>query len=148
MGINPEEMAKQMSNSKRAIAKRNKERKVKFQEAIADGFTSRRDIAKAVGITSFDLTEFFEDNPKMYKLYASRRRELRDVALDNITDIIEDKFHPKHYDASKYIVQNYQTDLDIILEGKDDDPAGSVTVTGGDSGGVVIQFTKPTAKEE
>ncbi len=138
-------MAKKMSNSIRAKEKRNRERKVKFQEAIADGFTSRRDIAKSVGITSFDLTEFFEENPKMYKLYASRRRELRDIALDNITDIVEDKQHPKHYDASKYIVQNYQTDLDVILEGKDDDPVGGLTVEANSGGGVLIQFTK---KEE
>ena len=138
-------MAKQMSNSKRAKDKRNRERKVLFQEAIADGYTSRRDIAKAVGITSFDLTEFFEENPKMYKLYASRRRELRDIALANITDIVEDKAHPKHYDASKYIVQNYQTDLDVILDSKDGDDVGSsVSVDAGS--GVVIKFT--TGKEE
>jgi hypothetical protein len=143
--INPTYMAKAMSNSQRAKDKRNRERKVLFQEAIADEKTSRRDIAKAIGITSFDLTEFFEENPKMYKIYTSRRRELRDIALDNITDIIEDKTHPKHYDASKYIVQNYQTDLDVILESKDgDDVSSSVSVDSGS--GVVIKFT--TSKEE
>ena len=50
-------MAKQMSNSKRAKDKRNRERKVLFQEAIADGYTSRRDIAKAV-IPSLSLNQY------------------------------------------------------------------------------------------
>lgn len=61
---------RQMSNSKRAIAKRNRERKALFQEALADGYTSRRDIYKAMGISGLELTEFFEDNKKMYKLYS------------------------------------------------------------------------------
>ena len=140
-------MARSMSNSKRAKDKRNRERKVLFQEAIADEYTSRRDIAKAIGISSFDLTEFFEENPKMYKLYASRRRELRDIALDNITDIVEDKTHPKHYDASKYIVQNYQTDLDVILDSRDEDTtSSSVSVDAGS--GVIIKFTTEKEKDE
>ena len=140
-------MAKPMSNSKRAKDRRNRERKVLFQEAIADEYTSRRDIAKAIGISSFDLTEFFEENPKMYKLYASRRRELRDIALDNITDIVEDKTHPKHYDASKYIVQNYQTDLDVILDSRDEDTtSSSVSVDAGS--GVIIKFTTEKEKEK
>ena len=140
-------MARGMSNSKRAKDKRNRERKELFQEAIADGYTSRRDIAKAVGISSFDLTEFFEDNPKMYKIYSSRRRELRDIALDNITDIVEDKTHPKHYDASKYIVQNYQTDLDIILDSRDgDDISSSISVDSGS--GVIIKFTNGKEDKE
>ena len=144
--IKPRHMAKQMSNSKRARDKRNRERKALFQEAIADGYTSRRDIAKAIGISSFDLTEFFEENAKMYKIYSARRRELRDIALDNITDIIEDKQHPKHYDASKYIVQNYQTDLDVILDSKDGDDTGSSSVSLDTGSGVVIKFT--TASED
>lgn len=145
--INSTPMARSMSNSKRAKDKRNRERKVLFQEAIADEYTSRRDIAKAIGISSFDLTEFFEENPKMYKLYASRRRELRDIALDNITDIVEDKTHPKHYDASKYIVQNYQTDLDVILDSRDEDTtSSSVSVDAGS--GVIIKFTTEKEKDE
>ena len=90
---------KRMSNSKRAIDKRNRERKESFQEALADGYTSRRDIYKAMGISGLELTEFFEDNKKMYKLYCESRRQLRDVALDNITDVVHDTAHPKNYDT-------------------------------------------------
>tara|TARA_R110000737_G_scaffold123110_2_gene155151 strand:+ start:6804 stop:7256 length:453 start_codon:yes stop_codon:yes gene_type:complete len=146
--IKPIHMAKSMSNSKRAIDKRNRENKVLFQEAIADEKTSRRDIAKAIGISSFDLTEFFEENPKMYKIYTSRRRELRDIALDNITDIVEDKTHKNHYDASKYIVQNYQTDLDIILDSKDGDDVSSPSVSVDTGGGVLIKFTSDKKTEK
>jgi hypothetical protein len=140
-------MAKGMSNSKRARDRRNRERKELFQEAIADGYTSRRDISKAMGISSFDLTDFFEENGKMYKIYSSRRRELRDIALDNVQAIVEDPTHPKHYDASKYIIQNYQTDLDIILDSKDgDDISSSVSVDAGS--GVIIKFTNGKEEKE
>ena len=140
-------MAKSMSNSKRAIDKRNRERKVLFQEAIVDGYTSRRDIAKAIGITSFDLTEFFEENPKMYKIYSQRRRELVDIAADNIQDIVEDKTHPKHYDASKYVIDNYKHDLDNILDVKSgDDISTNVSVDAGS--GVIIKFTKGDSEKE
>ena len=76
----------------------------------------------------------------MYKLYAQRRRELVDIAADNIQDIVEDKHHPSHYAASKYVLDHYKTDLDNILEIKDgDDISAKVSVDSGS--GVVIKFT-------
>jgi hypothetical protein len=136
---------KSMSNSKRAIDKRNRERKASFQEALADGYTSRRDIYKAMGISGLELTEFFEENKKMYKLYCESRRQLRDVALDNITDVVHDTTHPKNYDASKFIVQNYNTDLDIVLDEKGDDSV-SATIETSEGSGIIIQFD--TKKKE
>jgi hypothetical protein len=142
-------MGRGMSNSKRAKDRRQRERVMLFDEAILDGHTSRRDICTAMNISSYDLTGFFDENPKLYKIYASRRRELRDTALDNITDIIEDKSHPKHYDASKYIVQNYRTDLDVILESKEDGDISSSSVSVDNKGsGVIIKFTKGSDKEK
>ena len=135
-------MARSMSNSKRAKDKRNRENKAKFQEALADGYTSRRDIYKAMGIGGLELTEFFENNNKMYKLYCESRRQLRDVALDNITDIVHSPTHPKNYDASKFIVQNYNTDLDVVLEEKGGEEIGSATIEGSNGSGIVIQFGK------
>ena len=138
---------KQMSNSKRAIDKRNRERKELFQEALADGHTSRRDIYKAMGISGLELTEFFEDNKKMYKLYCESRRQLRDVALDNITDVVHNTKHPKNYDASKFIVQNFNTDLDVVLDEKGDgSTVGGASVNLGS--GVVIKFTKQDSEKE
>ena len=136
---------RQMSNSKRAIARRNRERKALFQEALADGYTSRRDIYKAMGISGLELTEFFEDNKKMYKLYCESRRQLRDVALDNITDVVHDTTHPKNYDASKFIVQNYNTDLDVVLDEKGEDSV-SATIEASEGSGIIIQFD--TKKKE
>lgn len=136
-----------MSNSKRAINKRNKERKVKFLDALADGYTSRRDIYKSMGITGLELGEFFEVNKKMYQLYCDTRRQLRDVALDNITDVVHDAKHPKNYDASKFIVQNYDTDLDVVLDGKGDDSTiGGASLNLGS--GIVIKFTKQDNEKE
>ena len=139
-------MSKKMSNSKRAKDKRNRENRDTFLDAIADGYTSRRDICKSMGLASHELTEFFEDNPKSYKIYASRRRELVDIAADNIQDIVEDKAHPSHYNASKYVLDHYKTDLDNILDQKDgDDVKLNLENTGS---GVVIKFTKPEKKED
>ena len=135
-------MKKRMSNSKRAIERRNRERKTLFQDAISDGHTSRRDLCKAMGIAGWELTEFFEMNPKMYKLYSSRRRELRDVALDNIQDIVEDPKHKDHYQASKYVVDNYKTDLDIILESKKSDESIEISQNSESDSGIVINFKK------
>jgi hypothetical protein len=130
-----------MSNSKRAKDKRNRERKILFQEAIADGHTSRRDICKAMGISSFDLTEFFEENPKTYKLYASRRRELVDTAADNLQDIVDDSTHKDHYQASKYVLDHYKSDLDNILDNKEDSSTIGQTGSLDTGSGVVIKFT-------
>ncbi len=134
-------MKKAMSNNKRAIARRNKVAKVKFEEAISDGYTSRRDVSKAMGMTSFELSNFFEDNPKSYKVYTQRRRELVDIAADNVQDIVEDKTHPKHYEASKYVLQNYKSDLDNILD-KNDGESLSIGTGDGENNGIIIKFGK------
>jgi len=133
-------MAKQMSNSKRAKEKRNREQKVAFQEAISDGHTSRRDVSNAMGLKHFELSNFFEENPKCYKVYTQRRRELVDIAADNVQDIVEDPTHPKHYEASKYVLQNYQSDLDNILTPHDGEAL--VVASEGTGNGVVIKFQK------
>ncbi len=140
-------MGKPMSNSKRAIAKRNRIRKALFQDALADGHTSRRDIYKAMGISGLELTDFFEENKKMYKLYCESRRQLRDVALDNITDVVHDTTHPKNYDASKFIVQNYDTDLDVVLDEKGEDNI-SATLSHTSGSGIVIQFDTKKKEDE
>lgn len=148
MGVkNKNEMGNKMSNSKRAIDKRNRENKGLFQDAIADGHTSRRDICSAMNLPSHELTEFFENNPKMYKLYGQRRRELVDIAADNIQDIVEDKSHPSHYNASKYVLDHYKHDLDNILDQKDGDDVGNMKVTSDNGSGVVIEFSKKEIKE-
>jgi hypothetical protein len=139
----------QMSNSKRAKEKRNREQKVLFQEAIAEGKTSRRDICKSMNITTYELTGFFELNPKSYKIYSRRRRELVDTAADNLQDIVEDKLHPQHYQASKYVLDHYKTDLDNILEQKEDSPLGGGTSVSVDTGsGTIIKFTKEKERED
>jgi hypothetical protein len=142
-------MAKNMSNSKRAKERRNREQKVLFQEALAEGKTSRRDICKLMGITTYQLTGFFELNPKSYKIYSSRRRELVDTAADNLQDIVEDKTHPQFFQASKYVLEHYKTDLDNILDVKDDgglEGGSSVSVDVGS--GTIIKFTKEKEKEK
>jgi len=136
-----------MSNSKRAIEKRNRQNKGLFQDAIADGHTSRRDICSAMLLASHELTEFFENNPKMYKLYAQRRRELVDTAADNIQDIVEDKSHPSHYAASKYVLDHYKTDLDNILDQKDGETS-TVNVSSDSGSGVVIKFTNNDKEDD
>lgn len=140
-------MAKQMSNSKRTKERLNKAKKVKFEEAIAEQLTSRRDICEFMGLGSWQLTEFFEENPKCYKTYTSRRRELVDTAADNIQDIIEDKTHPQHYAASKYVLQSYKSDLDNILDKQDGE--ATVEIKGGEtSSGVIIKFGSASSKKE
>jgi hypothetical protein len=135
-------MAKLMSNSKRAKERRSKQAKIKFQEAIADGHTSRRDVSKSMGITHFELSNFFEENPKAYKVYTQRRRELVDIAADNVQDIVEDKTHPKHYEASKYVLQNYKSDLDNILDKTDGEEINIAGSGDEESSGIVIKFVK------
>ena len=98
-------------------------------------------------LASHELTTFFENNQKMYRLYAQRRRELVDTAADNIQDIVEDKSHPSHYNASKYVLEHYKTDLDNILEQKGGDDVGTMKVSSDTGSGVIIEFSKPKPKE-
>jgi hypothetical protein len=39
-----------------------------------------------------------------------------DIASDNILEIINDKNHPQHFAASKYVLTKYKSELDDVLD--------------------------------
>jgi len=87
--------------------------------ALDEGKMTRSDICEATGMKMYELNSFFSDDRETFAKYKIRRKTLTDIAADNIVDIINDPKHPKHYDASKYVLQNYKSDLDGILESED-----------------------------
>lgn len=118
----------------------------KVWEALDEGFVTRRDILKYTKIKAFILNRVFKYDPDLYEAYSERRKGLVDTAADNLQDIIDDKEHPSHFAASKYVLQSYKSDLDTILDKQDKD--GDVVIKGGRSiaSPVTIKFTG--SKEE
>lgn len=90
------------------------------REALEQGLKTRGDICKATGMKTWELSNLFSEEESLYAAYTVRRRTLVDTAADNIQDIIDDKDHPQHFQASKYVLQNYKSDLDSILDSKDE----------------------------
>ena len=114
-------MARSMKNSKRKEAKLLESRAEFVRAALEAGHISRKDICKATGLQMHELANLFTQDRKVYGEYVIRRRTISDVASDNILDIINDPQHPQHFAASKYILTTYKSDLDEVLEDKDDE---------------------------
>ena len=96
-----------------------KDKALLVNKAMEAGKTTRSEICDATGMSLTELGDFFKYDRDTFAKWQVYRRSIKDLAADNIVTIIKDKTHPKHYDASKYILQNYKSDLDDVLESGD-----------------------------
>lgn len=112
-------MAKEMKNKKRSQERLLKNRGKAVMAALELGFTSRSEICKAANITLYDLSNLFKADRDLFAEYSVRKRTLVDQATDNIQAIVEDKDHPQHYQASKYVLDNFKSEFDEVLESKE-----------------------------
>lgn len=134
--------ARSMSNKRRQEEKLLETRAAMVRAALKLGLITRQDICKASDMKMHELANLFTADRELYAEYAVMRRTITDTASDNIIEIVNDKTHPKHYDASKYILTTYKSDLDDTLESHDESSL-SVAI-GGESKAapVVIRFGK------
>ena len=110
-----------MKNGKRNLQELRDKHVELAKDAIEDGISSRKELASHIGIKLSELSSLFKEEADIYKLFCDVRRTIVDLASDNLYDVVADKEHPKNYDASKWVVANYKSDLDASLESKDDD---------------------------
>lgn len=135
--------------SKRRQTEIKKERILLIKEALELGITTRSGLCKAAGCKMYDLANIFQTNDKLYRQYKIRRKNLAEIAADNIEDIINDAEHPNNYAASKWVVDKYKSDLDKSLESQDSDEIALEIGKGSkDSIPVVISFSKKSKGKE
>lgn len=112
-------MARSMKNSKRKERKLLETRADLVRAALETGAISRKEICRATGLKLHELANLFTKDRKVYGEYVVRRKTITDIASDNIMDIVNDPTHPQHFQASKYILSTYKSDLDEVLESQD-----------------------------
>ena len=138
-------MAKSMRNTRRETKRILKDRALLVRAALDQGVMTRSGLCKICEFKLNDLVNLFADDRELFAEYKIRRKTIVDQAADNIHEIVNDKNHPKHYDASKYILQNYKSDLDEILTPQDEEVLqidNMPLVEGGVPSPVVIKFTR------
>ena len=86
-----------------------------------------------------ELANLFTQDREVYGEYVVRRKTILDIASDNILDIVNDPTHPQHFQASKYILSTYKSDLDDVLESQTESEM-NINV-GGESGASPINIT-------
>ena len=104
-----------MKNSERKTKKLNEKR-----AALEAGHITSKDICNATGLKMHELANLFTKDREVYGEYVVRRKTISDIASDNILDIVNDPTHPHHFQASKYILSTYKSDLDDVLESQDE----------------------------
>lgn len=124
-----------------------KDRALLVKTALESGHSTRLAICKATGLTMVQLKNLFQEDREIYAEYVVYRKTIADIAADNIVTIINDPQHPQHFQASKYVLQNFKSDLDEVLESGDsilkiEQPSG------GGKSKVKIVFSNTNTKEE
>ena len=118
-----------------------KDKVLRVSKAIDEGYVQRRELAKAADVKLHDLGNIFTRERELYAKYCVRRKVITDMAADNIYSVVEDKSHPKNYDASKFIITNFKSEFDEVLESKDGENLAFTLGNNSDSdGGITIRF--------
>tara|TARA_R110000765_G_scaffold376036_2_gene466740 strand:- start:417 stop:842 length:426 start_codon:yes stop_codon:yes gene_type:complete len=141
-------MAKSMKNPKRDKESLTNKRAILVEAAIDLGLTSRTEIAKSTALKLQELNNLFRERPELYAKFCIVRKTIVDMAADNMMDIVADRAHPKNYDASKFVITNYKSDLDASLESKVD--GIDVEIGGSGKSGaspITIRFGKKKEEE-
>lgn len=144
-------MAKAMRNRAKDEAKLLETRAALVLVALDAGKFTRRAICKATGMKAHELSSLFTKDRKIFAEYTVRRKTLADTAADNIAEIVNDPNHPKNFEASKWMLTNYKSDLDDTLtpaagEMEIQVPQGQEQFDSG-AAPVIIKFSAPTKKD-
>ena len=134
-----------MRNSKRDAEKRKsqlEDKKLRIRKAIEEGIVLRKDICKIAEIKMNDLRNIFTNDRELYAEFCVGRKLITDLASENIYNIVKDPTHQKNYDASKFIIQNFKTDIDDSLESKDGEMVDIQLGGGSSGGGITLKFGK------
>ena len=138
-----------MQNTKRAKEKEMRDRKLLIEAAMNEGVFGKGDLAKYTGIPLHLINNLFQNDRELYAEFCVRRQIIVDMAADNIAQIVANQKHPKNYDASKFILQTYKSDLDDSMIAK---APGEVEFAigggGGDSKSSPIKITFGAKKLE
>jgi len=135
-------MAKSMKNSIREAAIVSSEREVLIRAAIKQGKTTRSTIAKATGLEKTIVSMMLANNTELRNEWIVNKRMMVDVSVDNINDIINDPQHKDHFQASKWVASNIDSELSTILFPTQSDLQIEIGGTDGvDDNPVVIKFT-------
>lgn len=146
---NKKKKRRRMRNQQREEKRALEDNVVLIKTAIEAGFTTRSKIADATGLKLHEIAKTFEKDRELWSLYTIRRRTIVDVATDNIEDIITNKNHPQNFQASKWVVQNYKTDLDNgVLESKDEKEIAVEVQGNGESKAPSVSITFTKSKSE
>lgn len=112
-------MGKQIAKSKaREIREKLAKRSALINAALEEGITTKTGLAKATDLKVFEINDVFTADRDLYNKFCIRRRTLVDTAADNLEDILKDPNHPQNFQASKFVLQTYKSDLDENLEAK------------------------------
>lgn len=136
-------MAKQL---KKSVERLKSEKYVKIillvRTAMKLGFSTKTDLAEKAGIKIWELNDVFVYDKEVYSEFCVMRKTLVDTAADNLQEILLDKSHPQNFQATKYILQTYKSDLDSNLETKDKDAVELEVLGNGGVSPVRISFGK------
>ena len=133
-------------NSKALKEIRMEERSTLINEALEDGLFIKSDLCKACGLSIYQLNEVLRNNAELKAKYMYRKKSIVDIASDNIAKIIDDSDHPKNFEASKWMVANYQSDLDRELKAKNQEDV-SIELDDSSSKKTVITFSSKKKDE-
>lgn len=136
-------MGKGLRYTKEVQENRTEEERIALiKYAIEDGQHTRKAIKEATGLSRMVINKLLRDNAELRGLYKNSVRMIVNTAADNIQDIIEDPEHPQNFQASKYVLSTYKSDLDSFLEAKDSDELTAEINVEGANSPVSIVFGK------
>ena len=105
-------------------------------QALIDAEGDVSAACRAIGCGRVTIYEYKERFPEVKAAYDEWRPVMVETAKSNIMAILKDRTHPKHYDASVFVLKG---------QAKADGWTERHEVTGADGGGLVVEFVPTDA---
>lgn len=115
-----------------------KEISKQIEVCISKGVYTKEKIARALGITRYELNKHLAKCETSRAIIKVGRSLMGEIAVDNLQDMLTDKNHSNHWQATNHVLKNHKTELDEAIEAKDGD--GAIGLTGGKAKRVNITF--------
>lgn len=114
----------------------NKYDPARVAQALVDAEGDVAAACRAIGCGRVTIYEYKEKFPVVKAAYDEWRPVMMETAKSNIIAILKDRTHPKHYDASVFVLK---------AQGKADGWTERQEITGADGGGLVVEFVPTDA---
>ena len=116
-------MSKRDEKEKAATAlRRDRENKRVYDlvmDSVVSGNVETKEISKDTGISTYKVDKCIRENASISEKFYESRKGATSIATENMLAILNDRFHSKNWEVTKYVLSNFENETSKFMTEKD-----------------------------